>query len=87
MMTQMLEPMHLSTNSRGKEAAGHVCCCGVFGAAARLLRGCVLIGAAQLLWRCRGVLWATLSVCQRHEWCTERVVLAGAAILCLEAFC
>ena len=40
----------------------------------------LLIGAAQRLWRWRGVLWATLSVCQRHEWCNERVVFAGAAI-------
>ena len=43
----------------------------------------LLIGAAQHLWRCRGVLWATLSVCQRHEWCNERVVF-GAAMLCLD---
>ena len=63
--------------------------CGVFGAAARLLYKAVsllLIGAAQHLWRCRGVLWAMLSVCQRHEWCTERVVFAGAAIFGLELF-
>ena len=60
--------------------------CGVFSAARAVddAVSLLLIGAAQRLWRCRGVLWATMSRCQRHEWYTERVVFAGAAILCLD---
>ena len=40
----------------------------------------LLIRAAQCLWICCELLWATLSVCQRHGVVHERVVFAGAAI-------
>ena len=54
--------------------------CGVFGARCRDM-ALLLIGAAQCLWICCELLWATLSESQRHEWCTERVDLRAAAIV------